>query len=607
MNLRALGDATPGLNLTQAVARAVQEPTLLDALSWIAIWDNDRAVRQAFRGVRDPNSGALWETNFLFLFKQVTEAWNAKVVRVLVKNQTAGSLDGIYTAAATLAPPDPQSEPGRWLFESIPWEDVAILSRPRWEAENEREREAWAKVEADCMARGNDASETVRLAAPAALGWNVIEYGEGAIGLTSKQRDDVRRHVLALKQRIDDLKLALGDGANWFDRARAAEAERDSLRAQLEAAEQHVKVLNQAGEDHGVQIAEIQSRAELAEQREKEARKKIVEERILYNDINAQRHEVLDECDRLKAELSESTAAHQRTEASREDWKRLAESRAEMLMADDERKVWQDETMRLKAQLAEETAAKERSELRYARCVAQTDEEIEKLESELAAMAKVAEERGQLFSEERNAKNDAEQREASLADDIVELKLALESERAKNAELSGYRDKYAAILEKCRKAPGKCFCGVHISHVMGDESESEPAKSPDAKPQTYSVDESRSRGWSVAVHNDYRLDGVPMTFWLFTKDGRAVKGEGLTDNEALANVLVGIENVDGAAPVPPAAVPDGGSGEDMGHVIGVDLNGNDFCESCGTTFFKPPKEPCLAIKQPEQAAGRESK
>jgi hypothetical protein len=48
----------------------------------------------------------------------------------------------------------------------------------------------------------------------------------------------------------------------------------------------------------------------------------------------------------------------------------------------------------------------------------------------------------------------------------------------------------------------------------------------------------RSLGWSVAVHNDYKLNGLPMTFWLFTHpNGRWVKGEGPTDNEALVDCL----------------------------------------------------------------------
>lgn len=31
-----------------------------------------------------------------------------------------------------------------------------------------------------------------------------------------------------------------------------------------------------------------------------------------------------------------------------------------------------------------------------------------------------------------------------------------------------------------------------------------------------SPDDLRAKGWSVAVHNDYRLGGKRMTFWLFT-------------------------------------------------------------------------------------------
>lgn len=46
----------------------------------------------------------------------------------------------------------------------------------------------------------------------------------------------------------------------------------------------------------------------------------------------------------------------------------------------------------------------------------------------------------------------------------------------------------------------------------------------------------RMRGWSVAVHNDYQLNNLRHTFWLFTKDGRAVKGEGRTDADALNQV-----------------------------------------------------------------------
>jgi hypothetical protein len=47
----------------------------------------------------------------------------------------------------------------------------------------------------------------------------------------------------------------------------------------------------------------------------------------------------------------------------------------------------------------------------------------------------------------------------------------------------------------------------------------------------------REKGWRVAVHNDYRLNGQDMTFWLMTHpDGRYLKGEGTTDLEALLHI-----------------------------------------------------------------------
>lgn len=46
----------------------------------------------------------------------------------------------------------------------------------------------------------------------------------------------------------------------------------------------------------------------------------------------------------------------------------------------------------------------------------------------------------------------------------------------------------------------------------------------------------RDAGWMVAVHNDYRLNGETMTFWLLTHpDGRWIKGEGPTDLAALTD------------------------------------------------------------------------
>lgn len=73
----------------------------------------------------------------------------------------------------------------------------------------------------------------------------------------------------------------------------------------------------------------------------------------------------------------------------------------------------------------------------------------------------------------------------------------------------------------------------------------------------------RSAGWSVAVHNDYRLQGVPHTFWLFTNaDRRWIKGEGTSDwvalREAYEEVLLKNPGKPLAAPAPavePGHVP----------------------------------------------------
>lgn len=50
----------------------------------------------------------------------------------------------------------------------------------------------------------------------------------------------------------------------------------------------------------------------------------------------------------------------------------------------------------------------------------------------------------------------------------------------------------------------------------------------------------RGAGWSVAVHNDYVLDGKRMTFWGFSKGDRWMRGEGPTDEDALKSVLAQI-------------------------------------------------------------------
>jgi len=48
----------------------------------------------------------------------------------------------------------------------------------------------------------------------------------------------------------------------------------------------------------------------------------------------------------------------------------------------------------------------------------------------------------------------------------------------------------------------------------------------------------RSLGWMVGAHNDYRINGKYMTYWMFThSEGIYVKGEAETDESALTECL----------------------------------------------------------------------
>lgn len=77
-NIQRLGAAPFGTKFNEAMERALKEPTLVDALSWMATRCNEFAVRQALRNVgpanRDAN-GALWETTFKYDFTELLRNW----------------------------------------------------------------------------------------------------------------------------------------------------------------------------------------------------------------------------------------------------------------------------------------------------------------------------------------------------------------------------------------------------------------------------------------------------------------------------------------------------------------------------------------------------
>ena len=64
------------MNIDQAVARACEEPTLLDALSWICVWESERAIRQARENYGSGTDGAGWDTCFRFCLSRTMESYN---------------------------------------------------------------------------------------------------------------------------------------------------------------------------------------------------------------------------------------------------------------------------------------------------------------------------------------------------------------------------------------------------------------------------------------------------------------------------------------------------------------------------------------------------
>jgi len=81
------------------------------------------------------------------------------------------------------------------------------------------------------------------------------------------------------------------------------------------------------------------------------------------------------------------------------------------------------------------------------------------------------------------------------------------------------------------------FYSTEKRYTLAEVADSLEEKFGDYVGRYWIVDTIRERGWAVAVHNDYRQDGLSYTFWLFTKGDRCAKGEGLTDYLALVQVL----------------------------------------------------------------------
>jgi hypothetical protein len=69
------------VNIEEALTRACAEPTLVKALSWIAIWETERVVQQAAQYEKTGGStaacGGKWDTCFDLCFTNVIARWKA--------------------------------------------------------------------------------------------------------------------------------------------------------------------------------------------------------------------------------------------------------------------------------------------------------------------------------------------------------------------------------------------------------------------------------------------------------------------------------------------------------------------------------------------------
>jgi len=78
-NVKRLGGQRVTIHSSSIIDRALEEPTLVQALSLVALFDTENAVHQAMRNtpedIRDTSHGGLWETFSLGYMRQLLEKW----------------------------------------------------------------------------------------------------------------------------------------------------------------------------------------------------------------------------------------------------------------------------------------------------------------------------------------------------------------------------------------------------------------------------------------------------------------------------------------------------------------------------------------------------
>ena len=70
------------MNIGEATKMACEEKTLIDALSFICVWESERIVKQAHKNLTNNTpanaDGAMWETCFKVCISSVIKLWTIK-------------------------------------------------------------------------------------------------------------------------------------------------------------------------------------------------------------------------------------------------------------------------------------------------------------------------------------------------------------------------------------------------------------------------------------------------------------------------------------------------------------------------------------------------
>lgn len=80
------------LNINELVKLAIEQPTLIDALTFISVWESERIVKQARFNFGSGSNGAGWDTCFRTCISTVMKAWEEKQKQVSKKLPYANSL-----------------------------------------------------------------------------------------------------------------------------------------------------------------------------------------------------------------------------------------------------------------------------------------------------------------------------------------------------------------------------------------------------------------------------------------------------------------------------------------------------------------------------------